>query len=260
MQRVRVIPVVLVDRGRAVKTRRFRNPVYLGDPINIVRVFNHKEVDELIVLDIGATRAGNGPDFELAEALASECFMPLSFGGGIRKIDHAQKLFTLGVDKVTLNTALDSGTALLSEIAEQYGRQAVVASIDVKMTWSGKYRVMIEGGRRRAKRSLGDLVQSVARAGAGEILVNSIDHDGCRDGYDVDLIRSISTNVNIPVIACGGAGKLDDFRLAITEGGASAVAAGSVFVLTARTGAVLISYPSQTDLEQRLFVPVQEGG
>ena len=153
MRRVRIIPVLLIDEGRAVKTTRFRSPVYLGDPINIVRIFNQKEVDEIVVLDIGATRRRNCPDFALADALASECFMPISFGGGISERIHAEKLFALGVDKVCINSALDDDLELPRQIADLYGSQAVVASIDAKKSWRGGYSVLTRNGRRRTGRS-----------------------------------------------------------------------------------------------------------
>lgn len=253
MRRVRIIPVLLIDEGRAIKTTRFRSPVYLGDPMNIVRIFNHKEVDELIVLDIGATRRRKCPDFALAESLASECFMPLSFGGGICNLTHAERLFALGVDKVCINSAIEGDYELLGEIAALYGSQAVVASVDTKRSWLGGYSVLTRSGRKRVAQAPGEVAKSVELAGAGEILLNSIDHDGCRDGYDLELIRSIADVVNVPVVACGGASSIEDFRAAVADGGASAAAAGSFFVLAGRTRAVLISYPSQADLEREVF-------
>jgi cyclase len=247
------MPVLLIDEGRAEKTTRFRSPVYRGDPINIVRIFNQKAVDEIVVLDIGATRRRSCPDFDLADALASECFMPICFGGGISEPIHAEKLFALGVDKVCINSALDGNLALLGQIADLYGSQAVVASLDTKRSWRGGYSVLTRNGRKRLGGSPSDVANAVETAGAGEILLNSIEHDGCRDGYDLELIRSVTDSVDVPVVACGGAAGLEDFRVAIADGGASAAAAGSFFVFTERTSGVLISYPTQEALEREVY-------
>lgn len=253
MRRVRVIPALLL-RGRGlVKTVRFRNPVYVGDPVNTIRIFNEKEVDEIVVLDIDATREGRGPNLPLIRELAGECFMPLAYGGGITDIAQIRALLRAGVEKVVLNTALWTQPALVTEASRLFGSQAVVASIDVRKSLLRRYRVYTASG----KRDTGlDAVAAARRAeglGAGEILLTSVDRDGTYQGYDMALIRQVTEGVSLPVVACGGASRVDDFLLAVRDGGASAVAAGSLFVFQGVHRAVLVHFPEQAMLEEQLF-------
>jgi cyclase len=252
MLRTRVIPCLLLRNGGLVKTVRFKHPRYVGDPINAVKIFNDKEVDELVLLDILATRSGNGPPFDDLARIAREAFMPMGYGGGIRNPDDAKRLFGLGFEKVVLNSLALERPDVVSEIAAASGSQSVVASIDVKRSLFGRPRVHSHAGLRVPERDLCAYAVLLEKAGAGEILLNAVDRDGTFAGYDLPLIRSVAEAVGIPVIAAGGAGKVEDFGAAVRTGGAAAVAAGSLFVFHGRHRAVLITYPSPLEL-QRVF-------
>ena len=228
----RVIPCLLIDNHRLVKTVRFRNPRYVGDPVNAVRIFNDKEVDEIAILDIFAARNRSRPDFEYIDQLASECFMPMAYGGGISSVEDAERLFAIGVEKVCFNTAAMRNPGLLAAAATRFGSQSVVASIDVHRSLFRGYSIRSAGGMIRERLKLSDLLVRIEEMGAGEILLNSIDCDGMMRGYDNDLIHAVASRVSIPVIACGGAGCVDHFADAVSHGGAAAVAAGSMFVFT----------------------------
>lgn len=243
MIRKRVIPCLLLkDRG-LVKTVKFKDPKYVGDPVNAIRIFNEKEVDELVLLDIGATAAKRGPDFELVAEVASECFMPICYGGGITKLDQAQKLFALGVEKISINSAWAESLALITAIAEIYGSQSVVASIDCKKGLFGGYSVFTHNGSRDCKKTPVEMARALEQAGAGEIFLNSIDRDGTQKGYDLSLISSVVNSVHVPVVACGGAGSVADLKSVFEHCQVSAVSAGSLFVFHGKHRAVLISYP-----------------
>ena len=247
MYRARVIPCLLLSGERLVKTVRFKQPTYVGDPINAVKIFNDREVDELAILDITATPERRDPPFDHLKEIAGECFMPLSYGGGIRSVEQARRLFSLGVEKVVINTAAAEQPSLLTAIADEYGSQAVIAGIDVKKDWLGRTRVFNRSGSNNTGREPVEYARAMAAAGAGEILLNSIDRDGTMGGYDVELIEQVSHAVPIPLVACGGAGSIDHLAAAI-QAGASAVAAGSLFVFAGPRRAVLINYPSAAEL------------
>lgn len=251
MLRTRVIPILLLrDRG-LVKTVKFQNPTYIGDPINAVRIFNDKEVDELVFLDITATIENHPPQFDLIHDIATECFMPFGYGGGVHDINTAQKLLKIGSEKVVLNSAaLD--LKFIEEAAEIFGSQSVVISIDAKRQRGGKYRVFTHSGTVKTKKSPYEFAKEVEAAGAGEIFLNSIDRDGTMEGYDLELLLQVTDAVSIPVVAAGGAGHLKHFQEAIEKGGASAVAAGSMFVFHGSHRAVLINYPTQEELKRYL--------
>lgn len=251
MLRTRVIPVLLISDRKLVKTVKFKKPVYVGDPINTIKIFNDKEVDEIAVLDINASRLKRQPDYEYIESLASQCFMPLAYGGGVTDSIQAQRILELGVEKIILNTSAINDMDVVSSISEQAGSQSVVVSIDVKKNWLGKYEVVISGGKKKTGLKPADCIVKAVEHGAGEILINSVDKDGTLSGYDTELISEISSLVDVPIIACGGARNIDDFKLAL-DSGATAVAAGSMFVFTGPHRAVLISYPKYTDLQEKL--------
>lgn len=253
MLRTRVMPCLLVADGRLVKTVRFKNQAYIGDPVNAIKIYNSKEVDELIVLDIQASRQGTGPNYALVEEVASECFMPLTYGGGVDSVEHARRLFSLGVEKVAVNTAAAENPELISDLATEFGSQSVVVSIDVKRTIFGNYRVALKSGSRTTNRSPEHCAHLAEKLGAGEILLNSVDRDGTYSGYDLELIRSVSDNVHIPLIAVGGAGSVDDLVDGVREGGADAVAAGSLFVYQKQDLGVLINFPERQLLETKLL-------
>lgn len=252
MLRVRVIPCLLVRDGALVKTVRFKDAAYIGDPLNAVRIFNELEVDEIAVFDITASRQKREPDFKLIREIASQCFMPLAYGGGVSEVAQFKTLFNIGVEKVLVNTALLRRPQLVSEAAALFGSQSVIASIDVKKDLLGRPRVHAPNGHDSAAvRSLlpDELARQAAALGAGEIFLNSVDRDGTMEGYDVELIRRVASAVDVPVIACGGAGEYAHLRDPVARGGASAVAAGSLFVYQSRLRSVLINFPDRAELE-----------
>lgn len=248
MTRARVIPVLLLGGGGLVKTVRFGKRRYVGDPINAVRIFNEKEVDELVLLDIDATKENRDPDFAHVEEILSEAFMPVGYGGGVRSMAQVERLFKLGVEKVVLNSVLAESPQLLGEASRTFGAQSVVASIDVKKDLLGRYRAYTHGGTRKLSGDVGELLRRWVDLGAGEIVVNAIERDGTRSGFDTELIRSVASAVDVPVVAVGGAGSvahlLDGLRA-----GASAVAAGSMFIFIGVHQAVLISYVDRSDFD-----------
>jgi len=252
MYRARAIPCLLLRRGGLVKTVKFGQPTYIGDPINAVRIYNEREVDELVILDITATAENREPAFTQLGELATECFMPLTYGGGVTSIEQMQKLFELGIEKVSLNTAALKNTELVSKASATFGSQSVVVSIDVKKTWLGDYRVVTHSGKHDIKLNPVDAARRMEDAGAGELLLTSVDRDGTLSGYDLELVRRVTKAVSIPVVASGGAGNLGDFGRVVNESGAAAAAAGSLFVFHGKHRAVLISYPGQKELEVAL--------
>jgi len=248
MLRHRVIPVLLLHKDGLVKTKQFKDPVYLGDPINAINIFNDKEVDELIFLDIDATKYNKSIDFKLIEEIAQECFMPFAYGGGIKTIEDIQKLFTIGVEKVIINTGLDNKDLILSAI-EKFGSQSIVASVDMKKDEYNKYKIYSYVNNHILNHDLFEYIKELEQLNIGEIFINNVDNDGMQNGYDIDIMNSLSKSVNIPMIACGGAGRLDDLKNIIKDTNVSAVAAGSLFVFYGVHNAVLITYPKYEELE-----------
>jgi cyclase len=246
MLRPRVIPCLLLRNAALVKTVGFDKPGYVGDPINAVKIFNEKEVDELIFLDIVATREGRPPPFQLIEEIASQCFMPVAFGGGVRSLDAMATIFSLGIEKVSVNSYLAERPAFLREAADRFGSQSVVGSVDVRKGRKG-YRVFTHAGTRDTGETPERHAVRLQEAGAGEILLTSIDRDGTQSGYDLDLVRAVTSAVDVPVVVAGGAGSVEDLRQAVAAG-ASAAAAGSMVVYHGRHRAVLISFPSKEEL------------
>ena len=245
----RVIPCLLLRQGGLTKTVKFGGGKYVGDPINAVKIFNDKEVDELMLIDIDASREGRAPDFALIEEIAGECFMPLSYGGGIRGFDDALTLFSLGVEKVCVQSLLFRDPGQVRRIADHAGDQAVVASIDVKRNWLGKPKLYSVSGAHGGRSDWREAVGQAVAAGAGEILLNAVDKDGTLSGPDLDLIREASAIADVPTIAIGGIGSLEDIKAA-TDAGASAVAAGAYFVFHGPHRAVLITYPRYEELRR----------
>jgi len=239
----RLVPCLLLQGSRLVKTIRFQRPAYVGDPVNAVRIFNEREVDELAILDIAATREGKPPDFELIETIVSEAFMPLAYGGGIRSEEDIGRLFSIGVEKVIMGTAAVESTGTLGRAARLFGSQSIVACLDVCRSRFGRHEAYIRCGTQKTRESPLDLATRLTECGAGELLINSIDRDGTMSGYDLKVISEIAGRVPVPVMACGGAGCLADARDAI-DAGAAAAAAGSMFVFHGKHRAVLMNYPS----------------
>lgn len=252
MGHVRVIPTLLLDGKALVKTSKFSHPVYIGDPINAVRIFNEKEVDELILCDITATIQKRSPDFDLIESIVSESFMPICYGGGIKKIEDAEILFRLGVDKIAINSAAVEDMYLIQELASRYGNQSIVVSIDYKRNMWGTQKVFINSGKKNTGLDPVEFARKIELAGAGEIYLTSIDREGSMQGYDLEMLKLMSDATGIPIIANGGAGQLMHFRDAI-DAGASAVTAGSMFVFHGKLKGILINYPDKIQLDNILY-------
>lgn len=252
MKRVRVIPALLIQKGGLVKSVKFKDHKYVGDPINAVKIFNEKEVDEIVILDISATAEKRGPNIQQIKELASEAFMPMGYGGGITKLEEIKELITAGVEKVIINTSAFNNPHLISEGAKYTGSQSIVVSIDVKKNIWGKYKVYVQNGTKNTNLDAVLFAKQMENAGAGELLLNAIDRDGTFSGYDTELIKLMSSEINIPLVAIGGCAAVEDFAKAI-ESGASAVSAGSMFVFQRPHRAVLISYPKQQELKEKLF-------
>jgi cyclase len=252
MLRTRIIPALLLRNESLVKTVRFDKFTYVGDPCNTVRIFNELEVDELLFLDITATREGRSPNLKVLADIANECFMPLGYGGGIRSLDHAKAIFDIGFEKVAINSCTVEYPAVLTEIARQYGSQAVIASIDVKTGYWGNPTVRTVAGRRATKLNPVEWAKEVESRGAGEILLTSINREGTWEGYDLELIKRVTDAVSIPVIAHGGGGCVDDIGKVVKLAGASAVALGSIVVFQKKGMGVLVNFPDQKRLEDVL--------
>jgi imidazole glycerol-phosphate synthase subunit HisF len=253
MIRARVIPTLLLQNSGLVKTKKFKSPVYIGDPINAVKLFNDKEVDELILLDINASVDNKPPPFRHLEEIVSESFMPLGYGGGIKTLKDIEKLFRIGIEKISLNTQAILNPSIVKEASEEFGRQSIVVSIDVKKNLFGNYHCYISNGKKNTIINPINFAKQMEDFGAGELYLTSFDREGTMKGYNLELIRSVAQAVSIPLIANGGAGTLDHFVEAIEEGKASAVTAGSMFVFHGSLRGILINYPSQEELKEKLY-------
>jgi cyclase len=241
----RIIPCLLVHNKGLVKTTKFKEPKYVGDPINAVKIFNEKEVDEIIVVDIDASSKGKEPDYKLIEKLAIECRMPLCYGGGIKTLEQAQRIFSLGVEKIAISSLAIENPSIITNMANRVGNQSVVVVLDVKKkTLSNKYEIYIHNGKKNTGLDPIIIATQLQNIGAGEIVINSIDKDGLMNGFDLDLINKIRDVITIPLTVLGGAGSLDDLGTVIQEHGIIGVAAGSLFVFKGKFKAVLINYPT----------------
>ena len=252
MLRTRIIPALLLRNESLVKTVRFGRFTYVGDPCNTVRIFNELEVDELIFLDIAATREGRAPNLKVLADIANECFMPLGYGGGIRALDQAKAIFDIGFEKVVINTHAVEKPDFIAELAAQYGSQAVIASIDVQQGFLGRKLVRTGSGRRRTSLDPVFWAKEVEARGAGEILLTSIDREGTWSGFDLELVKSVADAVRIPVIAHGGGGSVEHIGDAVKRAGASAVALGSMVVFQKKGMGVLVNFPDRKQLERVL--------
>lgn len=245
MRRIRTIPVLLLRNGGLYKTVNFKNPKYVGDPINAVKIFNEKEADELVLLDYNASADGRAIDYKRIEEIAGEAFMPMGYGGNIKTLDDAKRVFDCGYEKVVLNTVLFNNPGLVEAIGSIYGAQAVVGSIDYKKNIFGKSKVYGMSGSKKTGYEPAEWAVKLQEYGVGEIMLNSIDRDGTWSGYDLEMIKTVSEKITVPLIACGGAGSVEDLKQAVNVG-ASAVAAGSMFVFQKKGMGVLISFPSES--------------
>ncbi|MBT1258755.1 AglZ/HisF2 family acetamidino modification protein [Pseudomonas sp. VS40] len=253
MLRPRIIPCLLIHNKGLVKTVKFKDPKYVGDPLNAVKIFNEKEVDELIVLDIDASVEGREPDYALIQKMAMECRMPFCYGGGISNADQAKKIIGLGVEKIALSTAAVLNPSLVKQIADEIGSQSVVVVLDVKKKLlGGRYEVWINNGRKNTGKCPIELSKVLQDLGVGEIVVNSIDADGAMKGYNLDIAEKIHKNIHVPLTILGGAGSLDDIGALINKFGIVGAAVGSLFVFKGVYKAVLINYPSPTEKDNLL--------
>lgn len=257
MFRPRVMPCLLLRNKGLVKTVKFKDARYIGDPINAVRIFNAKQADELVFLDINASSEKRKLPLDLIEKITDEAFMPFTIGGGIRTLEDIREALSRGAEKVAINTSAVEQPQFIRQAADVFGSSTIVVSIDVRKKLFGKSEVAIYGGQKGTGLDPVEFAQKMEKMGAGEILVNAIDRDGTMTGYDLELLQDVSTSVTIPVVACGGAGELSDFARAIKEGKASAVAAGSYFVYHGPRRAVLINFPTQQEL-QDLFTSIED--
>lgn len=247
MLSVRVMPCLLVKDRRLVKTVKFSHPSYVGDPINAIKIYNEKEVDELIVVDITATIESRPPSFHLIGEITNECFMPLCYGGGIKSLDDIKKIFSLGVEKAAINSYAADNPGFIQKAAEIFGSQSIIVSMDVKRSLWGGYTVHTQGGRKSTRVDPVSYARQMENMGAGEILLNAMDRDGTWEGYDLDLVKQVTDAVTIPVITVGGAGRLRHFHDAVASG-ASACAVGSMAVYQGEKKGVLINFPSREEI------------
>lgn len=246
--RPRIIPVLLVEEGGLVKTFKFKERVYLGDPINTVRLFNDMEVDELVVLDISATKNGQGPNLSLIEDIRNEAFMPLAYGGGITSASQIKDIISMGVEKVSLNSVLNIDPEIVREGSNIIGSQSIIGSIDIKKNFFGNYQIYSYLNNKNSILKLKDFLETLESLGVGEILINSVDRDGTWEGYDLNLVSEIVELVTVPLVMCGGASCLDDLK-SVTLSGSDAAAAGSLFSFQGQGQGVLTNYPSSAELD-----------
>lgn len=247
MGQPRVIPCLLLRGNGLVKTRKFKDAVYVGDPVNVVRIFSEKEADEITILDIDASRLGREPNYELIAEMAGEAFMPMAYGGGVRTLEQIRRLIRSGVEKVIINTLATESTDTIRAAVEVFGSQAIVGAVDVRRKLLGGYAVMTRSASVETRLNLQQHILNLIQAGVGELFINDVERDGTMAGYDLALARSVA-QVAVPVVVCGGAGSTEHLRQAVHDGGASAVAVGSMFVFHGRHRAVLINYPKAGEL------------
>ena len=250
MLQKRVIPCLLLHKNGLYKTVKFKNPNYIGDPINAIKIFNEKEVDELIILDIDATVEEKEPNYKFIEDIASECFMPLCYGGGVKNIEQMKKIYALGVEKISLSSVSISNPSLISQASKIFGKQSIIVTVDVKKDFWGKQKVFINNGKKNTKIDILEHILNIEKLGAGEVVINSIDNDGLMQGFDIDLLKKAKEIINIPIVALGGAGKNEDITKVFKQTDISAVAVGSMFVYHGALNGVLINYPSYDKLKE----------
>lgn len=250
MFRPRIIPTLLLQNNGLVKSEKFKNHRYIGDPINAVNLFNQLKVDELCFLDIEATSENRLVDLDLLRRIADEASMPFAAGGGIKSIEDIRNIIHIGAEKVVISSAAIKNPGFIQQAAAEFGSSTLSVCVDVKKNFFGKYKIFIQNGKKQADADLLSFVRQMESSGAGEIIINSIDGDGTMQGFDTDLIKLVSEAVTIPVVAMGGAGKMEDFREAVTAGYASAVAAGSFFIYKGARRAVLINYPGAENFDK----------
>lgn len=252
MLQKRVIPCLLLHKGGLYKTQKFKKPTYIGDPINAIKIFNEKEVDELMFLDIDASVENKEPDYKMIEDIASECFMPLCYGGGVKTIQQMKKIYALGVEKISLSSSAILNPQFIKSASDIFGSQSVLVTLDIKKDFFGREKVFINNAKKNTKLNPIDFIKQIQALGAGEIVINSIDNDGVMKGYNIALLKSIKQVTKVPIIALGGAGKLDDIKDVFEQAKVDAVGAGSMFVYQGALKGVLINYPSYEKIQELL--------
>lgn len=252
MLQKRIIPCLLLHKGGLYKTEKFKKPNYLGDPINAIKIFNEKEVDELIFLDIDVSVENKEPNYNLIDAIASECFMPLCYGGGVKTIEQMRKIYSLGVEKISLSSQAILNPNLIKEAALLFGSQSIVLTLDIKKDIWGKNKIFIKNGKKNTKIDPLDFIKKIQNLGAGELVINSIDNDGSMKGYDELFLANARQNTNLPIIALGGCGSLEHIESLFKNTGINAAACGSFFVYQGSLKGILISYPPYAKIQKLL--------
>ncbi len=251
----RIIPCLLLQQNGLVKTTKFKNSKYVGDPINAVKIFNEKKVDELIILDIDSTQKNKEPNYKLIKSIAEESRMPLSYGGGIKNADQAKKIFSLGLEKIIINSEFFNNYKIVDDIANLSGSQSISVCVDIKKNIFSKYNIYIDRGKKKVKMSLNNFFDIINNLQIGEIVINSIDNDGVMNGYDLNLFNTFRTQTSLPITMLGGAGHVNDLKKLIkASGGVVGAAAGSLFVFKGKYRAVLINYPSEKIKNEILYI------
>jgi len=249
--RARVIPVLLIDDGGLVKSIEFDKYNYIGDPMNAIRLYNEMEVDELVFIDISASKENRGPDFEMIEELTANAFMPLGYGGGITSVEDIKKLFYLGIEKVIINNQLLSNKEFIKDASKLHGKQSIIGAVDIKKNFFGNYKVYDHVGKKSLDLDYNTYIKELEDSGIGELFINDVSSDGKMKGYDIKLIDSLHNTISIPMVFCGGAGNLSHLKEAI-DSGAHAAAAGSIFIYKGKQKGILINYPTQNELYELL--------
>jgi len=252
MVQKRIIPCLLLHKGGLYKTEKFKKPTYIGDPINAIKIFNEKEVDELMFLDIDATVQNKEPNYQMIEDIASECFMPVCYGGGVKSIEQMKKIYSLGIEKISLSSIAVDNQNIIKEAVSIFGSQSIIVTLDVKKDLFGRKRVFTHNGKKNTKKDPISFVKKVVDLGAGEIVINSIDNDGVMSGYDFKLLKEIKLSTQVPIIALGGAGKIEHIKEAFELSKVDAVACGSMFVYKGQLKGVLINYPPYQKIKELL--------
>jgi cyclase len=252
MLKKRIIPTLLLKGSGLYKTTKFKNPVYLGDAINVAKIFNEKHVDELFVFDITASKENREPNYELIKSITSSCFMPVGYGGGVNSMEIAKKLFSIGVEKISLNTSALKNPELIKSLANTFGNQSIIVSLNIQRNWLGKVNIVDNQLKKIEIKDIVKFIKHFEFLGAGEIFINDVDNEGTMKGYDLNFIQAIASALNVPLIACGGAGSKDDIKILLQETKVSAAAAGSIFVYSGPRKAVLISYIDPSELKEIL--------
>ena len=253
MKRFRIIPTLLIEDGKLVKTINFKNSSYVGDPINAVKIFNEKEVDEISIIDISITKKKIKPNYKLLSDIAGEAFMPFSYGGGISSIETGKEIISCGVEKLIINNAFLKNVDLVKDFKDNFGSQSIVASIDLKKTWFGNYSIFNHASKKITKININSHVKSLVKNGIGELLLNYVNNDGTFKGFNISHCQSISKNLDIPVILAGGCNGLKNMYDALNIGHVSALSVGAFFIYQLPHRAVMINYPTQNELMKNIY-------